>query len=49
MVLQNCYKILKELSAVEERIKLLEDFLDSNSIEIEREELLKSLFNSYVE
>jgi hypothetical protein len=49
MVLQNSYKILKELSAVEERIKQLENFLDANSIEIEREELLKTIFNFYVE
>jgi hypothetical protein len=49
MVLQNGMKILKELTVVEERIKQLESFLDINSIEVDREEMLKSILDTYLE
>ena len=49
MVIQNCNKILQELSVVEERIKQIEGYLDEASIEVDKEEMLKSLLKSYLE
>lgn len=49
MVLQNCNKVLQELSIVEERIKQIETILEENSIDYDKEEMLKRIIISVVE
>ncbi len=46
MIINNCLSILSELSEIEKTIHEWERFLDEQNIQIEKEELLKTLLKN---
>ncbi len=49
MVLQNSTKLLNEISAIEERIRVLEENIQAHALDVDANDLLKSILISYLD
>ena len=46
-MIQNSMNLLKELSQIEDKIKFIEEVIAHSDIQIEKEVILKNMFNNY--
>ena len=46
MIYRNCINLLQELSQIEATIKNLEEYISSNDVSVEDEELLRYILNA---
>jgi hypothetical protein len=48
MVIQNSLSVLKDLSSIEDKIKVIEDRIKKDSLEIDMEDILLTVLNSQI-